>query len=255
MALSPEQREKLFNFLGYGNPNASFWFLGMEEAAAGTEESLTRNIQVRLQYDDGVMDLKEAHAPERLNYAYWNNGHKLPSTWLWMAKFVSGLKNSHTGDDSWPSDRTATRDYVRDYLGRSQGDTFLLDFLPLPKASANSWPSLYQDWFGFHDIEEYRQTILSARTALLRKAIESYRPKYLFAYGNYSKNRYPLYTKVVSGVDWQVVPLPSTRIHVGTLFGLFGSTRVIFAPFFGNGQLRNDEARRLIAYLRQTDSD
>jgi hypothetical protein len=252
MELSSDQRAKLFSFLGYGNPAGSFWFLGMEEAAAGSDESLKRNINVRLQFKDGVMDLKEAHVKERINYLYWEGkpGRKLPSTWVWMAKFVRGLVDNETNADHWLTDTQAAKEFVRNHLGRSHSNTFLVDLLPLPKASANRWPSVFENWFGFKSMDEYKQALLPQRIALLKNAIERYRPKYLFAYGNYSRGRYRHYEEVVSGTEWKATPLPNTRIHVGVLSS---STRVIFAPFLGTGQLSGDEARRLQAYLRQMD--
>ena len=97
MNINQQDRDKLLNFLGYGNLNAPFWFLGMEEGSGG-EVNVESNITSRLKFPNGIMDLQEAHI--YLGWEYWDKDKpiRFPSVWVYMARFVRALDNPQADD-------------------------------------------------------------------------------------------------------------------------------------------------------------
>ncbi len=235
LIFSKSERYKLFDFQGYGNLDAPFWFLGMEDGTGGND-LVEENIKVRLRSFEAVMDLGIAHDRNHLNWPL-EEQNKYPSVWMWMAKIVRALR----GEDDWKNNRHA-KIYIRERLGHSNGETFLTELLPLPKRSAGSWPPEYTNLY--KTMKAYRADILPHRKAMLRRLIEAHSPQYLFCYG---KSNYSHYKEILGlgGEEWQL--LNGTKIELNT----FGSTRAILSPFWGNGQISYANVALLIKHLKE----
>ena len=138
--------QNLLEFVGYGNPAGPFWFVGMEEAGDLTPaELLTRAREFR-----PIDDLARAHAlPGDLT-----DMAPLRATWSGMSRLVLRL----SGDAHW-RDRERVRWYQMNKLGRTDGETFLTEALPLPAPSIAHWP--YQALFTTREV--YRAKVLPPR--------------------------------------------------------------------------------------------
>ncbi len=241
MELSQADQDKLLNFVGYGSLDAPFWFIGMEEAGPAHPDLLEANLRARLRFADAIMDLHQAHDENHLRFPYWDAGfhERLPSVWVYAARFVRALRGAA---DWW--DLEPARAYVRDRLGRAgyAGETFLTDLLPLPRKRMGDWPPVYRDGLGFSDLAAYEQAVLPRRKQLLKPLISEQRPRFLLCYG---RSYYAHYRELVDVQPDRWRTLPQTRIEIGMASG----TTVILTPFMGSGRLGQSQFEILIEYL------
>ena len=239
MKLSPNELARLTSFIGYGRLDAPIWFLGMEEGTGGNETAIEGNLRVRLRWTERVMDMADAHDQHNLNGPYFDPARRLKvsSVWLFMAWIARALGQEQAAD--WYSDREAVRAYVRERLGRRNGETLLAELLPLPRPRTTFWPDVYQDIFPTS--QAYEQAVLPQRIRLLEGLVRTQAPRTLICYG---KRNYGHYRRIAGAADW--TRLPGTRIEVAQ----HGRTAIALTPFFGNGQLSLKDLDVLITYLR-----
>jgi hypothetical protein len=227
MTLVRADLDKLLNFLGYGTLAAPFWFLGMEEGTAGAQE-VQHNIQIRLKAFTPMMDLATAHNAAHLNRPM-DAQTRFTSVWMFMAKIVRALR----GETDW-QDSAAAKRYVREQLGRADGETFLTELLPLPKPNAGAWLSDYTAWYPTRS--DYEQSVLPQRKALLKQLLREHRPQYLLCYGRVN---YPHYRETTGAAIWRT--LAGSTIEIGEANG----TRVALLPFLGNGGISHNKLQAL----------
>lgn len=167
-ALTNEELEYLLNFVGFGKLNADVWFLGMEEAGEGKE-----NIRARLKFKQ-VEDCAEAH--KILGITKHHSGKKIiQPTWRGMCYIMLRLDGKET-------DRESIRNYQADYLGRFQGNSLLLELLPIPKPSIGSWG--YENLIPqFASSAEYYKVVKPRRVKYLQRLMSEYSPKIIICYG------------------------------------------------------------------------
>lgn len=242
MNLKLQEQEKLLNFLGYGNIQGNFWFMGMEEGSGGSDD-LEVNIQARIKFSDEIMDLQEAHDENFLGWKYWDINQpikRFPSVWVYMARIVRALGEEKAAD--WWDTKKA-KDYIREHLGRKHenGDTFLTELLPLPKRQASKWPELYEKTFGFKQRQDYEMKITPERKLKIKTLLESKKPKYLFCYG---ETHYLHYKEIFKSETWN--KLPETKFEIAHN----ENTEVILSPFWGNGRVGYKQIKVLIDVLK-----
>jgi hypothetical protein len=240
MNLTEQERQKLLNFVGYGNPNGRFWFMGMEEGSGGSD-NLEPNITARLKFSDEIMDLQDAHDEQHLNWVYWdiNKPVKFPSVWVYMARIVRALSQERP-QDWWDTEKAKV--YIREKLGRkdSNGNTFITELLPLPKRKASQWPTIYEQSFGFRQREDYEKQITPHRKERIGTLLGNKKPKYLFCYG---ETHYAHYKDIFPSENWRT--LPETKFEIASN----ESTNVVLSPFWGNGRVGYKQMKILIDKL------
>jgi hypothetical protein len=230
MNLTEQERQKLLNFVGYGNPNGHFWFMGMEEGSGGIDD-IQPNIDIRLKYfDPSIMDLSKAHT-----HLGWPK--KLPSVWIYMARIVRAI-GEEKAIDWWDIEKAKI--YVCEQLGRESEDTFLTELLPLPKRQASKWPLLYKQSFGYKSRKIYEDEILCSRKPKLKALLHDKKPKYLFCYG---ETHYSHYKDIFPSKSWNT--LPETKFEIASN----DSTQVVLSPFWGNGRVGYRQMKILIDEL------
>ena len=177
--------EHLLNFLGYGNLSAPVWFLGMEEAGGGEE-----NLRNRLSFKKAE-DLYSGH--KKLGITKHHEGNRLiQPTWRGMCVIMLTLMG-----------RKVTRDEIRNYqaehLGRHGDDTFLLELMPIPKASISSWS--YEGLLPqFESREDYYSQILPRRIQSIQELISKYSPRAIIGYG---KSFWGFYRELFKGTTFR----------------------------------------------------
>jgi hypothetical protein len=239
MKLNPDDLAHLSAFIGYGRLDAPIWFVGMEEGLGGNESALEGNLSVRLGWSARVMDMAEAHDAHNLNGPYFETG-RVPTVWLFMARIARALGREQAAD--WQADREAARAYVRDSLGRSNGETLLAELLPLPRVNVHSWPEAYRGLFP--TAREYVASVLPQRIAMLGELVRTHRPRLLICYGSSHRGHY---RRIVGAAEWAC--LAGTQIEVTRR----ANTTAALMPFFGNGRLSLNDLGVLITYLRSED--
>lgn len=143
--LSMEEINRIVSFLGYGNPAAPVWFVGIEEGLgemkpADTFENLKARGSFKITMDlrDAHLLLKESGQPIEIQ----SKRHFTP-VWEYMSKIMLARKGK--SESEWQA-LEAVREYVRYNLGRAGGDTFLTELSPIPKKRANdkTWMALFE---------------------------------------------------------------------------------------------------------------
>jgi hypothetical protein len=118
------------DFYGYGNPEADYWFVGMEEGGVNTITDF---------YDHYIRDWgKEASIDiltginQEAKIKYFSEGAKIQRTWGRLIRIILSIKNQKL-------DIEIIRNFQKDKLGRIEGNNFLLELLPLPNKNMSEW--------------------------------------------------------------------------------------------------------------------
>ena len=174
----PALADYMQRFFGYGSWQAKYWFVGMEEGGgSGLDE-----VEARLRSWDArgrpdLDDLYEFHRAARL-MKWFTSDAPLQRTWnqLMRAVLVAEGRNA---------EKPARAAYQRMRLGRRDGETALLELLPLPSKNVGSW--IYGSIAALPQLRS-RDTYMSStrpiRLAALRRKIDEHSPHAVVFYGN-----------------------------------------------------------------------
>lgn len=164
------------SFMGYGNLDADFWFIGMEEGGGGNVSEVARRLSCWDQRGRRALeDLRGFH--EAFGEHRWFAHRKLQPTWSRLIRVLLCATQR-------PHDQDAVRAYQVDNLGRESGETTLLELLPLPSPSADQWQ--YRDWSRIPELssrEAYRDALLKPRLGSLNRLLIECRPRAVVFYG------------------------------------------------------------------------
>ena len=157
-------RDSLYNWLGYGNLNGKYWFIGREESTTLSEcEKLeTRSDLLEARRSFGVaVDFRNAweDAFGRPLSPFTNN-----PTWRYQVAFLFAFNNT-------PITTSAiTRHLYEDAeFGRSFSNHFSGEFFPLPKKSKETIKPYDHIW---SSPEEYKYEVIPGRTDLLLETLQ-----------------------------------------------------------------------------------
>ncbi len=179
-------------FYGYGNYEGDYWFVGMEEGGGSSFASVERRLNVW--NERGRRELEDVagyHVALGIT-SLFSERPKIQPTWGRLIRVVLAMK----GD--LPT-ANQIRDYQRDCLGRMDGDTCLLELLPLPSPSTRRW--IYGDHSQLPylvDRDSYRRTLLDGRIKHLQQRIDQHCPKVILFY-SFS---YREHWQAIAGVDF-----------------------------------------------------
>ncbi|GAH72638.1 unnamed protein product, partial [marine sediment metagenome] len=142
--------KRLSNFIGYGNLNADFWFIGYEE---GCSKDI-RDVQFRLRVP-GLQDILKAHKElkeKRIdeNALNWFEEGKYQTTWGALIKILLIAKGDFeqeiaTETLSHTSLLKKVKYYQSNLWGRFDNETLVAELLPLPSKSSSEWHKGYSN--------------------------------------------------------------------------------------------------------------
>ena len=164
-------------FFGYGRWDAPVWFVGLEEAGAGTPEEL----QTRLTAWDqrGRRDLEDAPAfyPASGQHQWHGPDATLQRTWRQLIRLLLLARGE-------PVSEQALLEYQTQTLGAFSGQVCLTELSPLPAPSHRQWPYAAHEalpaWMQTR--EQFAQTVAAARIATLREKIALHHPRAVIFY-------------------------------------------------------------------------
>ncbi len=189
-------------FKGYGNPAGPYWFMGIEEyGSMGGPSARDRFSEIE--------DLAHAHGKDLLDFPMTT----LIPTWATMSRIALRLE----GDRDW-KERERVRRYQAERLGRSDGETFLCDLLPLPAKGTGHWE--YKQVYPSREL--YLQEVLPARRDMLATLFRKYRPRYVFCYGK------EMWGEFARLFDTDFRPAVEERVKTAAI----GNSTVVLTPFF-----------------------
>jgi hypothetical protein len=169
--------EFIRNFYGFGNLQAGFWFIGMEEGGGNSEGEFNKRIQAwQTLGKKSLVDVVKYHEIIGIN-RFFVEPVKLQSTW-------NKLIRIYLSANDLPCETEDVRLFQKNHLGRTGQDTALLELLPLASPSTNEW--FYDKWAD-HPLlrtrEKYRLGLTPIRINTLRGLIEESTPPIVVFYG------------------------------------------------------------------------
>ncbi len=199
---SKSEVERLLTFEGYGNKQAAYWFLGMEEGGGSIEQ-----LRNRAQSFEPVEDLQSAVKKIGIDIK------KYSPTW----RVISTLTMAMLGRLGW-RDKCSAIEYQVDSLGRAHGDTFPTELMPLPCPRINDWP--YKSLF--RTKAEYFSKIRPRRIKWLRSEISTIKPAFVICYG---KGNWRHHQEIFSDVAFHAELNEEIRL------GRLGHSTILLLPF------------------------
>jgi hypothetical protein len=175
------EKSSLENFIqnhyGFGNLKALYWLIGMEPGGGETWEEVCRRVDIWHDLTTTeTADLVEYHLRLKMPQLF-RDPVKLQPTWAGLIRLVLAVKGE-------AADTAAVKHYQRDHLGRLDGETCLLELLPLSSSSIGKWH--YAQWSDLPYLESrktYEQQCLPGRIQRLRQLIQQHAPPLVVFYG------------------------------------------------------------------------
>lgn len=226
------------SWLGHGNPNSKYWFIGIEESFGRWpwQDDLAKYL--RDIADFGLAgDIRDA----------WKDGSgyslsewKGPSTWKYQAAFLKQIEDDYTDILSENEPGQAAYDFAFDEnkegaIARSDANALTAELLPLPiPTDGPDWP--YTNVWSTRD--EYLKEVLPARVNLIWEMLLDYsQVQYVIVYGK--TNMASLGLRILSGhSDGPVETIHTSQsdCQVYSLEFVDGrSVTLAHSPFFGQG--------------------
>jgi hypothetical protein len=181
-------------FHGFGTYDGRYWFIGMEPGGGESEEDIARRLEAwdrrgRPELDD-VAEYHALTGHTRL----FDEKPKLQSTWKGLMMIALAAEGQPAGD----ADLQA---YQRDRLGRPDGETCLLELLPLSSPNTGRW--LYGSISAIpylKDRKTYRARMTPVGVRRLARAMALHRPEVVVFY---SRTYRDTWKEIAGPVDWQ----------------------------------------------------
>jgi hypothetical protein len=188
--------ERIEQFIGYGRIDAPVVFIGMEEGLAD-QEALKEDLRVRSTFEP-VMDLEAAHRGIVDGQSLFSDSPRRQPTWRVMADVMLHYEGALPID---PSQRAlARKKYRAKRLGRSDGNSLLMELLPYPHKKASSW--LYSAFGRFQSRSQYLSEVLPNRLRILETALRSANRTVILCYG---RSNWEVYKLLFPEVQWSAV--------------------------------------------------
>ena len=166
----------LQTFLGYGNPRADVWFVGPEQGGAHDLGEIGRRLGAWTALGEAsLVDLHEYH--RKIGQHNWLAPKpRIQSTWGKLIRTYLTLRGEPTSADAVRSCQ-ATR------FGSADGDTAVVDLMPLPCKSMKDWIFGSIDLPYLRTRQSYIEALLPQRLELFRSALETAKPEAVVFYG------------------------------------------------------------------------
>lgn len=216
MLSSPLLRDYVGTFWGYGDYQAKYWFVGMEEGGGRTEAEVAKRLASWEKH--GRQELSELvrHHQESDLAAFTGDSGDIQTTWGQLIRVV-------LASEVRPTDDHAVKAYQISRLGSFGGETALLELMPLPSPDAKTW--YYDKWSWLPELRtrsRYKKSYTGTRVQHLRQRIAEYKPTVVMFYSLTYKDRW----QEVTGVPLVASPISG----VETLFGDNGHTLFLVVP-------------------------
>jgi hypothetical protein len=172
-------------FYGYGTYQGRFWFVGIEEAGAkSVQDNIDRITTWERNGKQELKDLADYHHELGLLSPYLGENPKIQRTWGRIVRML--LAATSHDKDTIPGGITpeAVRAYQRDLSGTADGDTCLIELLPLSAKSTGGWmwgdnpPLPY-----LRKRKVYQDHIIPRRAEHIAKRIREHKPAAVVFYG------------------------------------------------------------------------
>jgi hypothetical protein len=169
----------IHTYYGTGDYSARYWFVSMENGGGKTFDEVLNQITIWQELNEKeLVDGKEFHIRMKIP-EFFTDPVKIQRTWMQQARIVLASQ----GMNATLSD---VKVYQRDLLGRKNGETCLLELLPLPSPNISAWN--YNQWSDLAILRNrvaYSDYCFPWRCAHIRAQIQIYQPR-VVVFNSYS---------------------------------------------------------------------
>ena len=212
MALNNTQLQNFCqHFLGYGNPKASLWFIGMEEGGGNSEgEIVARFAAWEKRGERSFEDMKAlCTATGHADLLAWGSSNApYQKTWCALIKQQGERENK-------PALVNNPVVYQRTEWLTENGETCLLNLMPLPSKGIDSWQyGAWSDLPALRTRKLYTDAFVDARIMAIREAILEHRPKQVIFFGLSNReywNRIKAGITELTGTAFDLIEHPAAR--------------------------------------------
>lgn len=269
--ISNDELKKLESFIGYGNPGAEVIFFGLEEAGGGWE-----NLQARLNADTyEFVDCRDFHINHLKIFKFHRNKDNqsvevgpidFQSVWRYMSYLMLRLEGK-SRDELLQGRREDMREYQRNHLGSEKGNTLLTEIYPIPCQNVSTWGTVNPE-FDYQKMQvitqytgkkDYKEKVIENRVKLLKEKVftsDDFKAKAIICYGKSAWDEYKEFFKLAQSdkaVQFNSLEGTDDKCAVGLLKinGSSKGTKVILAPFFGNGRISYDIVDKMVNEIKR----
>ena len=195
----------IYNFYGYGTYNARCWFIGMEEGGGNSFTEVDRRLSIwngrgGKELEDVAGYHIELGMPE-----FFSEVPKLQTTWNKLIRILLSAEGQDPTTDQ-------VRDYQKSSLGRSHGDTCLLELLPLPSPSTGHWMYATHSALPYlSNRDTYRGRLSESRADHIRQRIQENAPGVVVFYS--LNQEYQHWWRYIAGIEFN--SLDELRLYWG----------------------------------------
>jgi len=164
-------------FFGFGSWNVKIWFVGIEEAGGWVEEDLQRRLDVWQEHGCNSLEDAPRFYPASRNSAWHDPGADFQTTWKQLIRMLLLAKGQSDKDQG-------ILEYQRNQLGAFDGETCLMELLPLPSPSTDDWNyGLWSRLPWLRSRNDYFRELKARRENEIRRRINEHKPKVVIFYG------------------------------------------------------------------------
>lgn len=183
-------------FWGYGSLSAPYWFVGMEEGGGDSWPVFCDGLERWRTSGTPAMARFRPDPEQRAADPWFGDRARIQPYWGKIIRLFLAA-------EGLPCDADAVRDYQIERLAAPDGDTCLLELLPLPSPSTTHWIyGEHSDLDVLRDRATYRTLIAPKRITTLREMIDAYAPRYVVFVGL----SYVPHWNSVAGIDLPTRP-------------------------------------------------
>lgn len=207
------------SFFGYGNFDAPFWFIGMEEGGGATMAEIQKRLTAwhargRLP----IEDVAEFHRAAGMPHLF-EPGAPIQTTWRGLIRTIFAIHG-------WVPTVDAIRTYQVERFARGSDEVACFELLPLPSPSTSEWRySLWTNLPHLNTRQEYQSHVMPHRIRCLQCLIDEYEPEAVLMYGT----SYRRYWRELSGIEFAPRNY-APHVSGGTTFFLLPHPAFRFAP-------------------------
>jgi len=165
-------------FVGFGNPDGRYWFVGMEQGGGTTIPEIEARITVWGDRGHRAFENLAEYCDAFDNHAWFGAGAKSQPTWRQLIRI-------YLAAEGLPHSRQDALDFQKAKLGLFDGGVCLAELSSLPIRRTADWPYAAFDGLPYlASREKYQRTVAPARVSLLRGLIERHEPGVVVCYGS-----------------------------------------------------------------------
>lgn len=217
----------LNDFVGFGNPRSTYWFIGLEEADGCWGKDPEKD-QINIKkYENRITPVRHGEIKGN-NERMIKEGKRFTTIYYYMSYLVLAASGKE-------SDSVACRKYMYSELFQvPPGDTFQANLYPMGKRSLNEWNDDYEKFSRLKSKDAYYTSCKSRFTMLGKEWSQYPRPRITVCFGKYGWGDFK-----------KIFPDEKESSWENKDWYEINRSGIILCPFFGMGKMKSGYKEKL----------